>query len=336
MTAQPQGAAARAAIMVMLLDEEKATQILGQLEPEELRLLGEQMCALEQIDPVAISAAVSEFLERTSMDGMPASERARQVRTLMTGAVGEVKARNVLRSILPPSSMQTSPLELAKWLEPDVIVSLMEGEHPQAIAVLLVQLDPQIAARVLHALPAEEQSKVVHRIATLNSVSAEANAMLEELLAEKIASIQGVAALQLGGPAEAAEIINKSAGPVEKRVMSHIAKIDRQLAKQIESEMFRFEHLYGLDSQSMGALLREVPSEVLVDALKGIGEAERECFFSAMSSRAADGVRDEIEERGRIKHAEVEAAQAEIIAIARSLAADGQIAFGGRGDDDYV
>jgi flagellar motor switch protein FliG len=335
MTAQP-GAAARAAIMVMLLDEEKAMQILGQLEPEELKTLGEHMCALDQIDPVAISSTVSDFLNRASQDGMPATDRARQVRTLMTGAVGEVKARNLMKAILPPAMQRHSSLELAKWLEPEVIVALMEDEHPQAIAVLLVQLDPQVAARVLHALPEDAQAKVVHRIARLNTVSSEANLLLEDLLAEKIASLQGIDAIALGGPADAAEIINKSAGVVEKRVMSQLARADRQLAKQIEAEMFRFEHVFVLDGQSMGTLLREVPSEVLVDALKGVAEGQRECFFAAMSSRAADGVRDEIEDRGRIKLAEVEAAQAEIIAIARRLAADGEIAFGSGGDDDYV
>jgi flagellar motor switch protein FliG len=118
--------------------------------------------------------------------------------------------------------------------------------------------------------------------------------------------------------------------------MSHLAKVDRGLARRIEAEMFRFEHLFALDSQSMGALLREVDSIVLVDALKGIADPDREWFFAAMSSRAADGVRDEIETRGRVKMAEVESAQKEIIDIARRLAADGVIVFGSSGEEDYV
>jgi flagellar motor switch protein FliG len=118
--------------------------------------------------------------------------------------------------------------------------------------------------------------------------------------------------------------------------MTHLAKVDRALARRIEAEMFRFEHLYVLDGQAMGTLLREVESATLIDALKGVSEEERQWFLGAMSSRAADGVRDEIEARGRIKMAEVEAAQKEIIDIARRLAADGLIVFGAGGDDDYV
>jgi flagellar motor switch protein FliG len=117
--------------------------------------------------------------------------------------------------------------------------------------------------------------------------------------------------------------------------MPEINKIDKQLARQIENEMFKFEHLFVLDPQSMGSLLREVDSDTLIGALKGIGEEQREVFFKAMSSRAADGVRDEIAGRGRMKMAEVMEAQKAVITAARRLAAEGVIVFGA-GDDDYV
>ncbi len=328
--------ASRAAVMIMLLDEGQATQILSELEPEELKLLGERMCSLGDIDPAMITRTVSDFLSRTDQVGMPASDRARQVETLMTGAVGEMKAGNLMRSILPPESRKQSSIELAKWLDAEVLVKLVEGEHPQVIAVLLIQLDPQVAAKVLHSLDEQSQSEVVHRIATLGAVSSEAIAMLEQALEQKISATHGALPLQLGGPADAAQIINKSGKTVEKQIMARLTKVDRGLARQIEAEMFRFEHLFELDGQAMGSLLREVDSETLVDALKGIAEPDREFFFAAMSARAADGVRDEIEGRGRLKLAEVEAAQKEIIDVARRLAAEGIIVFGSGGEDDYV
>jgi flagellar motor switch protein FliG len=139
----------------------------------------------------------------------------------------------------------------------------------------------------------------------------------------------------MGGVREAADIINASVRAVEKRVMPEIAKQDKQLAKAIENEMFKFEHLFVLDDKSMGSLLREVDSDTLIGALKGTAEESRECFFRAMSSRAADGVRDEIAARGRMKMAEVIEAQKVIVTAARRLAAEGVIVFGA-GDDDYV
>jgi flagellar motor switch protein FliG len=119
--------------------------------------------------------------------------------------------------------------------------------------------------------------------------------------------------------------------------MPEINRMDKALAREIESEMFKFEHLFVLDPQSMGALLRDVESDLLIDALKGIEEEQRNVFFRAMSSRAADGVRDEISARGRLKMAEVISAQKAIVAVARKLAAEGTIVFGsGGGDDEYV
>ncbi|MCC6941005.1 flagellar motor switch protein FliG [Novosphingobium sp.] len=325
----------RAAVMVMLLEDDQAAQILAQLEPAELRLLGEKMCALGEIGPVAIAQAIAGFVEKTERLGLIAHDRVGQVRSLMTRAVGEVKADSLMQRILPDDTSQTPTIELARWLTPQVIVPLIRDEHPQAIAVLLVQLDPEVAAAVLHSLQEDIQGQVVHRIASLGPVAAEAIAMLEEILTRRISESHGQAALTMGGPREAADIINASARTVEKRVMPEIAKQDRQLAKAIENEMFKFEHLYVLDDKSMGALLREVDSDALIAALKGIAEDQREVFLRAMSSRAADGVRDEIAGRGRMKMAEVIEAQKAMVAAARRLSAEGVIVFGA-GDDDYV
>ena len=326
----------RAAVMVMLLDDEQAAQILAQLDPSELRLLGEKMCALGEIQPEVIAHAIAKFVERTEAMGMVAHDRVGQVRSLMTRAVGDVKATGLMERIAPEQA-RTSPLELARWLNPRALIPLIEGEHPQAIAVLLVQLDPEVAAEVLHALPFSVQPEVVHRIATLGPVSPEAIAMLEDMLARRLEASQGQVSYELGGVREAADIVNNSGKVMEKRVMPEIAKLDKVLARKIEGEMFKFEHLFALDAQAMGTLLREVDNDTLIDALKGIGEDERKCFFRAMSSRAADGVMDEIASRGRIKLAEVVEAQRQIVAAARRLAGEGLIAFGSASDDgEYV
>jgi flagellar motor switch protein FliG len=141
--------------------------------------------------------------------------------------------------------------------------------------------------------------------------------------------------LTMGGVREAAELINNGARALEKRMLPEIGKIDKKLARELESELFKFEHLYQLDAKTMGQLLREIESETLIDALKGIPAEEREPFFAAMSTRAADGVRDEIEARGRVRKADVLTAQQAVIAIAKRLAADGTIVLGD-GGDEYV
>jgi len=331
------GDAERAAVMIMLLEEDQAAEILSRLAPEELRVLGEKMCALGDIGPQQITDAIAGFVDSTSQAGISARGRSEKVRTLMTRAVGEVKAENLMERILPLGDSTGPAIEIARWLTPKALIPLIRGEHPQAIALLLVQLEPDVAAEVLHALPIEQQPQVMHRIATLGPVSADALRMLEDLLERRIGECHGRGMLNLGGARQAADIINNAGKAAEKRIMPELGRIDRALARAIEAEMFKFEHLFALDGKAMGALLREVESDILINALKGIPEEQREVFFAAMSSRAADGLRDEIAGRGRLKLAEVVEAQKAIVAIARRLAADGTIQFGvGGGDDEYV
>lgn len=324
----------RAAVMVMLLGEEDAARLLGRLSPEELQRLGSRMCALGEIGPEAICDAIASFARCADRPGIGAHDRVGDVRRMMTGALGEIKADSLMRRVAPGDN-RASAIELVRWLEPEIIIPLIEDEMPQAIAVLLAQLDPLVAARVLVGLPEALHTSVIHRVARLGPVSPAALAILEETLTAKIARMHGAVSFRLGGVAEAAAIINNSARSVEKRVVPGIGKIDKRLAQELENEMFRFEHLYVLDGQMMGALLREVESTLLIDALKGIPEEERERFFAAMSTRAADGLRDEIRDRGRVRRSDVEAAQKQVIAIAKRLAAEGTIVLGGD-EDDYV
>lgn len=326
----------RAAVMVMLLGEDDAARLLAQLTPEELQVLGTRMCDIGDVGPGAIAASIASFARSAESSGIPTHNRIDNVRRIMTGAVGEVKADNLMRRLAPDTvSSDTPALDLARWLESDVLLPLIRDEHPQAIAVLLVQLDPVIAAQVLAGLPDDMQTPVVHRIARLGPVSPHALAILEETLAARITATHGSKPLQMGGVRGAAEILNTAGKVLERRVMPAIGKLDKQLAKELENEMFKFEHLLVLDAQMMGSLLREVDSETLVDALKGLEDEQRQPFFKAMSSRAADGVRDEIEGRGRLKRADVEIAQKQIIEVAKRLAADGTIILGAA-DDDYV
>ena len=330
------GGTDKAAIMVMLLAEEDASRILGQLTPDELRQLAGTMCGIGEIEPQAIADAIAGFSRSTESSGISGHGRVDSVRKLLNGAVGEVKTENLMRQVAPDAEESNLPaLGLLRWLDPKIIGEILADEHPQAIAVLLLQLDSEVAAAALAALPEELHTPVLHRVARLGPVSRQAIEILESTLNAKIEKLHGTIPLTMGGIKQAAEIINSSHRSVEKRVMPSIGKIDKKLAKELENEMFKFEHLFALDLKMTGVLLREVESDTLILALKGLEEDRREQFFGAMSSRAADGLRDEIEMRGRVKKTEVETAQKEIVAIAKRLIAQGDLMLG-EGDEDYV
>lgn len=330
------GGTDKAAIMVMLLAEEDASKILGQLTPDELRQLAGTMCGIGEIEPQAISDAIAGFSRSTENGGIPGHGRVDNVRRLLNGAVGEVKTDNLMRQVAPEAQETSLPaLGLLRWLDPKIIGEILADEHPQAIAVLLLQLDTDVAAAALTALPEDLHTPVLHRVARLGPVSRQAIEILEQTLNAKIEKLHGTIPLTMGGIKHAAEIINRSHRSVEKAVLPKIGKIDKQLVKELQNELFKFEHLFVLDMKMTGVLLREIESDTLILALKGLEEEQREQFFGAMSSRAADGLRDEIESRGRVKKTDVEAAQKEIVAIAKRLIAQGELIMG-EGDEDYV
>lgn len=329
----------RAAIMMLLLPEDDAAQLLGHLSPDELRDLSARMCALGEIAPNQIADAIAGFSAATPDGGIRDEKRVDTVRRILNGAVGTLRSDSVMKSVVleeePPQPEASSALGMLRWLTPDTIAQLLADEHPQAIAVLLLQIDKDAAAATLALLPKDIQAPVLHRVARLGPVSPQALAVLEDAIGSKLAALQGTAPLALGGIKYAAEIINRAHKSVEKAVMPVIGKLDKPLVKALEEELFKFEHLFALDVKMTGVLLREVESDLLILALRGLDEQQRDHFFAAMSQRAADGLRDEIEGLARVKRTDVEAAQRQIVTIAKRLVASGDLVMD-EGSDDYA
>ncbi|BDI60108.1 flagellar motor switch protein FliG [Qipengyuania nanhaisediminis] len=323
----------RAAVFLMMLSDEEAAGLLSRLGPDELERIGGAMCQLGEIDAPAIAEAIEDFVEESTREVLAASDRGAQVRALLERSLGPTKAESMMMRIEPDAGPRS--IEMARWLAPAVLLRLVDDEHPQVIAALLLMLDPEPAAEVLSALPEAVQPLVVERIARIGPVSQQAVEMIDRLLSQRIGASFGANALTLGGPREAANLINLAAGDLRASVLPAIAQRDGPLAESIEEELFTFEMLLELDAMAMGRLLRDVDNEALVDALKGLPEGKRQPFFAAMSSRAADGIRDEIEIRGRLARAEVNAAQRKVVEVARSLADQGEIVIGGD-DGEFV
>ena len=323
----------KAAVLMMLVGDDEAAAILQNLEPDEVRMLGKAMFAVADVGEPQVAEVLDEFVGKAKDKNTIGFDPRPQITTMMTKALGADKAENVLSRITPRE--ETCSIELLDWLEPAEISALIKDEHPQIAAVLLVNLEPAIAAQVIEQLPDAMQPDVLHRIATLGPISPDALDMLRDVLSRGIGSASAPAGMPLGGAKEAAAIMNNARKATEQRVMPKVAKISKETAKAIEEEMFVYDHLLALDDKSMGTLLRGVEADVLVLALKGVDETARSRILGCMSARAADGIRDEIEARGPVKLAEVLEAQKTILGIARQLAKEGTIRLGG-GDDDYV
>lgn len=329
----PDGSSA-AAILLMLLAEDEAAQVLGRLDPDEVQQLGTAMFSVSDVSEEQVDGVLGQFIDHAKERTGIGFGNDGQIRTMMERALGTERAENMLARITPAT--RQSSLDSLKWMDPETITSLLEAEHPQIAAVVLAHLEPALAAEILQMLEEPMQVDVVYRIGTLNSVTSEALDDLERLLLRQVNKRGSQGAVQKrGGASEAAKIVNSTRTAVEQRVIRQLAKLDKNLARAIEDEMFVFDDLNGLTEKDLGALLRGVDNELLIVALKGCDPNLRNRVFGCMSARAAQSIQDEMAERGPMRLAEVQEAQKAVIATARNLAESGAISLGGKGDD-YV
>jgi len=322
-----------AAILLMVLAEDEAAEVLSRLDPDEVQALGGAMFSVADVSERQVDQVLDQFVDRARARTTIGFGADRQIRGMMERALGQDRAENVLARITP--AKHASTLDALKWMEPETVARLVEHEHPQIAALVLAHLDPPIAADVLQLLDPEVQPELVHRIATLGPVSGEALEELEATLVRQIGHTSRMVMTKRGGASEAAQIINNTRKTAETRIIKALAKANKTLAREIEDEMFVFDNLSSLDEKSLGALLRNVGNEVLVVALKGAQPALRLKMLGCMSARAAQAIQDEMADKGPIRLAEVQDAQKEVLAVARELAEAGTIMLGGK-DGDYV
>ncbi|MBN8816413.1 MAG: flagellar motor switch protein FliG [Sphingomonas sp.] len=322
----------RAAVLMMLVGEEEAAAILQKLDPEEVRQLGKAMFAVADVGEEQVGDVLDDFVDRARERTAIGFDPKPIIENVMTKALGQEKADSVLARITPPEA--ACQIDLLDWMEAGEIAAMIEKEHPQIAAVVIANLDPAVAGQVLELLPDAAQPDILHRVARLGPITPEAVETLRTMLAGRSGGGTQSAGVTLGGTREAAKILSGARKATEQRVMPKLFKIDRDVAKAIEEALFVFENLLDMDDKNLGTLIRNIDSDVLTRALKGVDEDIRNRFLGCMSARAADGIRDEMEARGPMKLSEVLDAQKIIIQQARALAKDGTIMMGG--DDDYV
>lgn len=322
-----------AAIFLMLLDEAEAAEVLGRLDPEEVKQLGGAMFGVADVSEGQVNGVLDLFVERARARTTIGFGADAQIRSMMERALGPDRADKMLARITPPA--RSTSLDVLKWMDAATIAALVEQEHPQIAALALAHLDSGVAAEVLQLLPEDVQSDVIYRVATLRPVTTEALEELERVLLRQVERSNQGTTSKRGGPSEAAKIVNNTKSGADQRIIRSLGKVDKGLARAIEEEMFVFDNLMEVEDKSLGTLLRSIENDTLVLALKGADEALRAKMFGCMSSRAAQSIQDEIAERGPTRLTEVQDAQREVLTIARRLADAGTIMLGGK-SDDYV
>ena len=321
----------RAAIFLLSLGETEAADVLRHMGAKDVQRLGQAMASLTSVSREQAESVLDGFtdaLDNQTSLGVGSDDYVRKV---LVQALGEDKAGGLIDRIL--LGRNSKGLEALKWMETRAVAELIRNEHPQIIAIVLAYLDPDQAAEVLINLPDRVQSDVVLRIATLDGIQPQALKELDEIMERQFSGNNNIKSSSVGGVKVAAGILNLMDSATEQKLTEMIKGVDEEIGQRIQDLMFVFDNLADVDDRGIQALMREVSTEVLSLALRGADPKVKDKILRNMSKRAADMLVEDMEAKGPVKLADVEAAQKDILATARRLADAGTIQLGGKGDD---
>ena len=321
----------RAAVILLLLGEEQAAEIITFMSPREVQALGVHMVGVADLSQEAVNVVLDDFVSTIKQQTSIGLGTAEYVTSVFTKALGVDKAASVLARIMPSSS--SKGLDILQWMDARSIGEMVTDEHPQIIAIILSVLEYDIAADVLNFIDPAVRAEVVHRVAALETVHPNAMQKLEAVMQEQFSSSASVKASSFGGIKTAAKIMNFTKADMEGIILGGITERDEELALKIQDNMFTFENLDGLDNRSVQTLMRSIDGDLLMIAIKGATELVKEKFLNNMSQRAKLMFLDDMEDKGPVRITEVEEAQKDILRIARRLSDAGDIVLAGRGDD---
>lgn len=324
----------KAAVLLMTIGEDSAAEVLKHMGPKEVQRIGIAMTTVKDLTKEMVNNVISEFMNTVNQQTALGVGVDDYVRNVLFSALGEEKATSVIDRILLGGNSQG--LEALKWMAPKSIAELIQNEHPQIIAIILSYLESDMSAEVLLFFPEKVRSDLLLRIATLESVQPAAMKKLNDTLQEQLKGSSGAQSSTIGGVKAAADILNFIDSTSEAAIMEKVKEVDEDLGQEIQDLMFVFENLNGVDDRSMQTILREVSTDSLLLAMKTADDDLKEKIYANMSKRAAEMLRDDLEAKGPVKLSEVEAAQKEILSIARRLADEGQISLGGGSDEELI
>ena len=324
--------AEKSALLMLSLTPEDAAKIFRNLEPKQVQKLGMEMAALKDSSQSKVSSVHRAFIEDIQKYSNIGLDSEDFVRASLIEALGEDKAGNLVDQIILGSG--SKGLDSLKWMDARQVASIIQNEHPQIQTIVLSYLDPEQSAEILSQFADKVRLDLMMRIADLEEVQPAALQELNEIMEKQFAGQAGAQAAKMGGTKAAADIMNYLDTNIEGALMDSLREADEDMSQQIQDLMFVFENLIDLDDRGVQALLREVPGDQLQRAIKGADEQLKDKIFKNMSKRAAEMMQDDLEAMGPIRVSEVEAAQKEILTIARRLSDAGEIMLGGGGGGD--
>lgn len=325
----------KAAILINYLGKDAIKIFLKRMDDADIRKLINQMAKLRVVPVNVTKRVLEEYYEMITESEDYIFSEATSSKDVIIDALGEERARGILGGINATAGSQRS-LESLEMIDAKSLATFLVNEHPQTVAVILAHLEPEKKGEVLKRLPEALQAEVVLRIANLEHVDPELIQEIDRVLKLQLSSTATVEQAALGGVQPVAEMLNVMDKNTETAIMSRLEEKDPLLAEEIRKLMFVFEDISKIDDRGIQTLLKEVPNDRLLLALKTANEEIRNKVFKNISARAAEMLREDLNSMGPSRLSDVESAQQEIVNIARRLEAEGKILIARGGSEDAM
>lgn len=324
----------KASIFLIALGPEISSEIFKHLKEAEVEELTFEIARIGKIETEDKEKVLNDFQELMMAQDFITTGGIDYARDVLEKALGSQKASDILNRFT--TSLQVRPFDFVRRSDPTQLVSFIQGEHPQTIALILAYLDANKSAMVLSALPHEIQADVAKRIATMDRTSPDILREVERVLERKLSSLASEDYNVVGGVDSIVEILNFIDRSTEKLIIEELEEDDPELAEEIKKKLFVFEDIVLLSDKDIQKVLRDVDPQELAKALKGVEAEVQEKIFRNQSKRAAGMLKEEMEFMGPLRLKDVEDCQQKIVSIIRKLEDQGEIVIARAGEDEIV
>jgi flagellar motor switch protein FliG len=325
----------KAAVLLVQMGQEAAAKVLAHMRETEVEELTAEIVRLQAIEPSQAKAVLEEFHGMTRARDYIAQGGFGFAQDLLESSLGADRAKEIIARL--EAAVAEMPFQFLHRADPRQLLSFLQDEHPQIIALVLAHLTAEQASSVLGGLTSSLQADVAHRIAVMDRTSPEVIKSVEQILERKLSSVlQPTEMSVVGGLQPLVDIINRADRGTERLILEGLEGRDKELADEIRSRMFMFDDIVNLDDRAVQLVLREVETSDLATALKGVREEVREKVTRNLSERAAENLLEEIELLGPVRLRTVEESQAKVVHAIRALDEAGTIVVRRGSDDEFV
>jgi flagellar motor switch protein FliG len=326
----------KAAILLVLLGDEAAAALYKNLTEEELRQLTQEIAELDYVSPETAAQVLQEYHRLAITQEYLAQGGPDYATKVLIKAFGETGARSLLDQVIQAQEAGARNLDTLQKADPQQLAKFIQGEHPQTIALVLAHLSAKMAAQLLTLLPDKIRAQSIKRLALMQQFSPEVVQRISLVLHKKLEALGEQSRRSYGGVSAVAEMMNRLEPPTTKNILETIETEDAQLAVAIRNSMFTFEDLIGVPDVGIRELLGQVDKKTLAMAMKGATDDVKAHLMKAMSSRAAEMLKEDMEALGPTRSRDVIHAQQEVVALARKLEAEGKMILKSEGEEAFV